>query len=137
MPRCSQCNKFVSLEEEEPEEQGLDIGTDGTITASYEIINSCSECSNQLRSATIDLEVEPSKEIEEHLKIELPEGKQHELEVEANAERDQKTSGKGRGLRTFYGVRANFTVKCSCDPEFEHETDAEDYVQASGMDELD
>ena len=137
MPRCSQCNKFVSLEEEEPEEQSVDIDTDGTITASYEIINSCGECGNNLRSATIDLEVGPGKEIEEHLKIELAQGKNHDLEVEANAERDQTTKGKGRGLKTFYGVRANFTVKCSCDPEFEYETEAEDYVQASGMDELD
>ena len=61
--RCPDCNKFVGLETQEPEEQSEPSVTnndDGTaqVTAEYTIDRNCADCSNLLKQATIELEAQ-------------------------------------------------------------------------------
>lgn len=60
----------------------------------------------------------------------------HELEIEEeSSERTNRTEGKGRGRKTFYGASVEYRVNCSC-KGFEFAGILEDDIQASGMDDL-
>jgi hypothetical protein len=176
MPRCESCNKFVSLDEQEPEVQGVDL-QETTVSASVRIANACADCGTDLREATLDMECDISEDWDEHLRevalkckscdgevkpAHYPEGEdgplcedcagehdhevceknapeapeEHELEdpEETNSERVQRTEGKGRGAKTFYGAKVEFTIKCKCG--WEHQGELQDDIQASAMDEL-
>lgn len=156
MPRCNDCNKFVSLDSEQEPEVNLDVDDEGHVTGTAEIINACGECGTDLRSACLDLDVDPES-------IHDPEGnsisdwlagltddgrKSATFEVEeVSSERTMRTEGKGRGQRTFYGARVEIEVTGSVevptgadDDSTETKTKtfsgvAENEVQASGMDE--
>jgi hypothetical protein len=110
--RCSDCNKFVGLEFNEPEvESDLEVNEDGTVTASVRIVRACSECGNDLKEATFDLEFTPTQEqIKDHLN---PPGRSrtgasnhetvHELEVEQEGI-EQIEEGGGRYAKSYFGA---------------------------------
>lgn len=132
MPRCPDCNKFASIEEEEPEVESIDIN-DGQISASVRITNNCAECGTEMTEAQLEIE----DQLESSL-LEKHHGNKHEMSIEEDGvERDQRTEGKGRGLRTFYGARITYKVTCSCSKNDTpiHEGELYDDVQASSMDE--
>jgi len=134
MPRCSSCNKFCSLDEADPEIGTLEIDEDGNISGDARIANNCAECGQEVTEATVDLEG-THEEAGKHISNAQQKGK-HELSVEEEgAERTQRSQGKGRGCRTYYGVEVEVKVACSCGKEFESTT-AKGEVQASGMDEV-
>lgn len=62
--RCPDCNKFVSLETQEPEVESLELdvvrNADGPVgllvTAEIKIIRACQECGTEIRTATLSFE---------------------------------------------------------------------------------
>lgn len=145
--RCASCNKFVSFDtESDPEVENLEVDDEGNVSMSVRIVNTCAECGDEMTEASMDIEVERDaycQDWDEHIKEkheaneegEIPEGKEPVLEVsEAGSERTSRSEGKGRGMKTFYGAKIDFEVKCKC--EWTATGTAEDDVQASSMDEL-
>ncbi len=135
--RCPDCNKFVGLDTEAEPEVDLDVDLEtGEVTGSVRIMNACQDCGTELTEATFDVD-EEFPEAEEHLKKYAdPDAgdEKHELEMEDALSRDERSQGKGRGTRTFYGALGTITVKCSCNKSWSK--DWSDEVQASHMDEL-
>jgi len=133
MPRCDSCNKFVSLEENDPDVNSLEIGDGAVVCADVTIVNACSECGQDLRTAEFEVEHAATAELEGH----LDEG--HNLEVEEDStERTSRTTGKGRGQRTFYGFELTATVTCSCGKlgdGFGVQVVLSEDIQASSMEE--
>lgn len=141
--RCPSCNKFVSNEEQDPEEQELRIDLESVathpkapdtkeirISGEVRIVNACVECGEELAEAVFQIDLGMQIPVEH-------DGEKHELEVSLDGlERVSKTEGKGRGTKTFYGAEGTLTVMCECG---ELEGVAElwsDYIQASDMDQL-
>lgn len=128
--RCPDCNKFVGLDlVDEPEEQSIDHSeTDDTVTVvgTYRIVRTCSECGQELKEANL--------EVGEDVPFEHLEDSTHDIEVEAEAETTERSEGKGRGLKTYFGVSAKFKITCSCGAMAE--VSGTDEIRASSMDEL-
>ncbi|MBU1457050.1 MAG: hypothetical protein KKD01_20235, partial [Proteobacteria bacterium] len=104
--RCPDCNKFVGMDvDNEPEGNGFDIDDEGVLTDSVRIVNVCADCGTELKEANVDLEIDLSAEVAAHRAACHVEGDDHELEVtDETLERTERSEGKGRGTRTFYGV---------------------------------
>ena len=126
MARCPDCNKFVSIEQEDPEwdpEVEADdlAGTrqTGRVTGEVRLALSCADCGTELAEATQEAEIAFTLEHEAEpgcLGLKAPEGP--ELELEANATATDRYEGKGRGARHFYGADLEATVKClACEAE--------------------
>lgn len=131
MARCSSCNKFVSVEQQEPEFEEVEFDPDSNeATCSVRIVDACPECSTEIREASLDLTFQ-FDDLAEH-GGEGSDG-EHELSGDVEGEADEKTEGKGHGLKTFHGVAAKLKVTCSCGWSAESETS--DHVQVSHMDE--
>ena len=135
MPRCPDCNKFVSIEMSDPEIDSSEVN-DSVIQGTVHLTKTCAECSTELAEAYPEFEID----IQEH----VPEGKgeeEHDMKEDCEwsieseeAENSEKTEGKGRYAKTFYGAGLTFAVKCSCGHEAVVE--GEVYEQASYFDEL-
>lgn len=131
--RCPDCNKFVSFEDGEPEVESIDVDDAGGVTASVRVVDTCAECSTELREYTFELEGEPAFE----------DGKDHDehggMEIEHDdPERTERMSGDAktpfRYRKRFIGVIVHYTVTCECGATYEG--DLADDVQASSMEEL-
>jgi hypothetical protein len=128
--RCPDCQKFVSLEFQDPEVDGLEIA-DSTVSCTVRLVRNCGECGQEMKEANLELSTE----------IEVPEGhsgKGHELEVEETSV-DQIEEGGGRFKKSYFGATVSFAVKCSCQPASSKPLlsgEMSDKIQASGMDEM-
>jgi len=138
MPRCPSCNKFAALDTSEDPEVSLEIDEEGTISGDVRIANKCEEDGEELAEANFSIELgEQPTEIAEHLEIALPGGEKHHLSIkEVSANRTDRSKGKGRGTKTFYGAEVTFEVTCTCDTSFTYEGAWSDDIQASHMDSL-
>lgn len=116
--RCNECNKFVSHEQREIDGSDCDVTVDAEAVASaeVEIVNECADCSTDLTTASLEMEGEPAFDAEEiaaHREAH-PDCTGFEAE-DVTAERTERSEGKGRGRRQFYGIEVTCTVKCECD----------------------
>jgi len=128
--RCPDCNKFVGLDSDsDPEVDNLEIDDEGRITGSVLITNNCIECGTGLADAQLDIDVQA--EVAEHVS---KDNCSLSVDEKDSPSRETKSDGKGRYTRTYYGARASFLVSCECG--FETETEWEEFVQASHMDQL-
>lgn len=128
--RCPDCNKFVSMEPGDPEaELHLD---DGQVIGTVRIVMNCAECNTELKESNFDIELDVPEEI---LKAHSGEG--HELDLdESDFENIDKSEGKGRYRKTYYGAHGDISLCCSCRPGDQIvNLEFNDYVQASNMDE--
>jgi len=131
--RCPDCNKFVSNEEQEPDEAEIEVDDDGNITVQVRIVNVCADCSAELAEANLDMTADAQSEVEEHKKECLDAAFSVE---QTSSERESRSEGKGRGMKTFYGAAVHYKVTCDkCDEEV-CQGDVSDFVQASSMDSL-
>lgn len=132
MARCPDCNKFVSLEENDPEIDLLlnpgDNPKDLVIEGTVRLVNACAECGTELKEAILDIEQQ----------IPMPDGHiGHGVTFEIlNSERVNRAEGKGRGLKTFYGFEAAYRIECSCGALEPIEDNIEAEIQASDMEDL-
>lgn len=126
--RCDQCNKFVSFDDSnEPEINREEIDVDGCLSIDGRIYLSCADCGQELKEFNF--------EFEEFLELDGHKG--HDLSVNVNlSEMTQRSEGKGRGLKTFYGVLIEGEISCSCNDQTVANFTLSDECQASAMDEL-
>src|SRR3990167_3992893 len=115
MPRCPDCNKFVSVEMGDPE-ANLEVSDqeDGSalITGNVHIFTQCGECSTNLSESNLDVEFKIEIQHEEDMTDEGGcEGANFDIESEEVVATD-RFEGKGRGAKHFYGAEINVTVKC-------------------------
>jgi len=134
--RCPDCNRFVSLEQEEPEadvditsrEPIVDTQQELTITGSVRLVLVCAECGTEMAEANLDVE-------EEHTFCHAKSGCQGTVAAETEAELADRYEGKGRGMRHFYGV--DLTVILECEECNAHEeVSIHEEEQADSFDEL-
>lgn len=125
MPRCPNCEKFVSMEMGEPEiEVQLD---DKILTTTTRLVKACTDCGEELEEAYVESDA---------IEVELPCG---HSDIEANYEDDwsdnTRFEGSGRYMKTFYGVEYKIAIVCNeCDTSEEVDMQAEE--QAAYFDSL-
>lgn len=143
--RCPSCEKFVSMEMQDPEQENIEIEADAlspeeaaelsaagdsstaTVRASYRIVRACADCGEELKEATLEMETE----------VEIPAGHtgdDHELEVEETSV-DATEKGGGRYAKSYFGAHVYFSVTCTCE-HLEVTGEMSDEIAASHMDEL-
>lgn len=134
--RCQSCDKLCGLETEEPE---VELEVDGDLvrgTARLVRVSAC--CGEEVKETEFEFEEQiPLGKVKDH-----PDNEEndHELEVvEGDVEATERFEGRGRGVRTFFGVRVSYVVRCSCQGEKDPPLDEGEFtseVQASHMDEV-
>lgn len=126
--------KFVPYGE--PELDGSAETNGESVTTSCEVTLTCGECGTPLKSASIEGEadIDLGDACEKNPKADDP---AHEWAIiDETFDPADRTEGKGRGMRTFYGYTATVKVKCQhegCNAEKEVEVTADE--QASSFDE--
>jgi hypothetical protein len=129
--RCPDCNKFVSLENGEPEEQNLEIshhdGDTFEITGEFRLPRTCSECGTELKEANFLFEFNTNlegvtPEERENLSIEV-----EDMEV--------NESGGGRYAKNLFSLSGAFRIT-TADREISTVEGDSDQLSASSFDEL-
>lgn len=135
MPRCPDCNKFVSIEMGDPEIDSSEVN-DSVIQGVIHLTKTCMECGTELEEAYPEFEID--------IQGQVPEGKgegEHDMKDECEwsigdeeAESNERSEGRGRYMKMFYGADLTFSVICSCGHEAEVTGDV--FEQASYFDSL-
>jgi len=124
--RCENCQKFATLETQEPEIDGYEVNEDGVVTVSARLVRSCEDCSTEMKEANFDLEGTVD---------DLCECKGRELTVEEAESPEIIEEGGGRYAKSYYGVKCVAQVTCTkCEKKWTVEMS--DKTPASDMDEL-
>lgn len=128
--RCPDCNKFVSLENGEPEEQSLEVshhdGNRFEVTGEFRLARTCGECGQELKEATFQFAFETELEG-------VTEEERENLSVEADVEVNE--SGGGRYAKNIFSLSGNFRI--ATDARELKSVDAEsDQMSAGSFDEL-
>ena len=131
MPRCPNCNKFVSVEMAEPEMDTLEY-TDGTVTGEVRLVQTCADCGAELAEANLDVEIDA----EFAHKIETCPGVP---EIDATAENNDRYDGgpktPARYRKHFYVASISGNITCpDCQASCEFSGTAEE--MASGFESL-
>lgn len=153
--RCQSCEKFVSLEMQEPESpDSLEVefnedeeAPEFHITGSVRIVRTCADCGTEMKEATLDIDVNvdlfeglsnapqdkgPSELVEAE---KVPFGALNEATVE-----DESISaieeGGGRYQKAYYGADAVFVIRAGPDDAVVARATWSDKVAASAMDEI-
>lgn len=134
-PRCSNCNKFVSLELDEPEfESEPAVDESGCVSATVRLTRSCGECGEVLREATFDLEdADHESDVTDH------QGNDHSLEAEVEDDLEAFEEDNGRFKKRYFGVIVSVRVRCSCQDDGDmplYTVELTDKVAASGMEDV-
>ena len=128
MARCEDCNRFVSVDQADPE-LDITLGHEKRMTSIFGIVRlatCCGDCGQDIMEAYQDFQRELDFKHREG-------GCNGGLELlDEEAEADYRTEGTGRHVRHFYGANIRAMVVCSdCDASLEIEDHCE--VQASHM----
>lgn len=146
--RCPDCNKFVSFDTEQDPEIDVDIN-DTEIVGSCRIVNTCAECSQELKEANLDVSVDVASEIESHtetceecktaresgtldLRVDHDGGSRFDEMV--TKDRHGKPITKSRYMKHKYGAQAVFTVTFPCGEDAQAEWSG--FTYGSWMEEL-
>jgi hypothetical protein len=150
--RCPDCNKFVSLEMQDPEVSDLSVEYlpshdadnepihEFCITGTVRIVRCCAECGQEMKEAQLDIEqtVELGEEVDTKGAHDWEEfARTHDLDdarVDDSPSVDQIEEGGGRYAKSYFGAAIHFEV-------FVGDTvvatvEWSDKVAASSMDEL-
>lgn len=135
MPRCNECNKFVSLNTDiEPEEISSTLNFSDIGTADYDIdiriVNECEECGTELKDAELNVSGSFDIECSDYTDEELS-GWVLEVEDLVRTER----GGTNRYDKKFYGFEGTAVLYDDDHKELERVSIAED-EQASAMNDL-
>lgn len=109
--RCPDCNKFVSLENEESPEVEPSVEVDSgrvSIGGTVSLVRVCADCSTELKSCEAGVDDEASVEIpKEHL------GEGHDMDVEIEVGSVDE-SGGARYKKNIITANLSYTMRCSC-----------------------
>jgi hypothetical protein len=137
--QCPGCNKLAGLETDESPE--VDLRLDGTnISATMRLVRLSSCCNEEMKEANFEPDMElDAADLEGHYDFEKGDAVEgHDLDIEeTGVEVTERSEGKGRGCRTFYGIKVSYDIVCSCTSDKPVYTGTlADECQASSMDEL-
>src|SRR5438132_896944 len=104
--RCPSCEKFVSLELQDPEFEGLEITEDGQIAGSVRIVRTCADCSDEMKEANFEVQAEVPADVLSAFRSSHPDA--GDLEIEAEIEPIEE--GGGRYAKSFFGATISFKV---------------------------
>lgn len=133
MARCPDCNKFVALEQEEPEVEAevseeRETGkaeSSVIVSGNVQLGLSCADCGTGLKGTDLDFEAE---EVEFLHKTADCTG---ELEVYAEGESSDRYEGIGRYAKHFYGADIRAKVSCvACEAKVEVTASVEEQASA-------
>lgn len=134
--RCPDCAKFVSMETNDPEVETIDIDEAGNVTATVRVVRVCADCGTELKETTLEMETDVSIEGHDSEATNDDGSDKHELLVEeTNVEATERSVGKGRYARSYFGACVSFKVTCKCGG-LDETGDLSDDCQASYFDEL-
>lgn len=146
MAQCPGCNKFASLDTQDPEVQSVDIDQNGTISGEVRIVRTSSCCGQEMKEANFEFEIEPTSEIADHIDVHDQEGTKYALSVEEDGiEQTERMSPgidkKGKPIpyrfrKTYIGFAATFMVNCDCDKAFTTSVQYDEDMAASEFEEL-
>lgn len=125
MARCSSCNLLCAVD---PQVDSVDVNIDEEalsveVSAEISLLSQC--CSDTVGSATGEGTFEVNIEHDDGC-----EGGEWEVDENGYEETDWYT-GKGRGMRHYYGASVTFRVHCSeCDAEDEQTVDVGEMASA-------
>ena len=136
---CPGCNKFASLETQDPEVDDLEVDAGGHVTCSVRLVRVSECCGEEMKETTFDLENDAVFAAPDGMPPIVHEGDGHELSVEETAsEVTERSDGKpgtpSRYRKTYHGVRVEATVTCACGATADVELS--DELQASAFDDL-
>jgi len=130
---CPSCNKFASLETQEPELQTEEFDADtGTFSSEVRLVRNSGCCGDEMKEASFSFEGEMPKD-----KLKAHQGAGHELSAEFNT--DIIEEGGGRYAKSYYGVVLTIDITCSCQKPGDnpiHSESFDDKVSAGSMEEL-
>jgi hypothetical protein len=132
--RCPDCNKFVSLELQEPE---LNLNVEGdSITGQVRLVLTCVECGNEGKETNLDIDLALDHDCDRaEDDFELVDEAAETTERYQDKDRHGKPIKNPRYRRHYYGAEITATVCCNkCGKEFEVTETVEE--QASGFEEL-
>lgn len=119
MARCPSCNKFVSVKQADPEQNGLtidgveEVGSEPTVhqvtvEAALRLVVGCADCNEELYDYEDTLEL-----VVELTHTEDCGADSEDLEVdEISLSPEDRYEGKGRWAEHFYGARLDVEVTC-------------------------
>lgn len=127
--RCPDCNKFVSMENADPEIGSVDCEySDDSfqVTADIRAVRSCADCSTELKS--LDLNLEQSVELsqfdgwkglsEEQQKLVREQLESGEANVESNpGEGRMEESGGSRYKKNMITIAVDYSIEITVHPE--------------------
>jgi len=145
--RCSSCSKLCALNTEDPEVDFESISVDNrgiAIKASVRLARSSECCGDEVKETTFEPETSlnwsdiPGIEKHYDTKTGEPLSDDHELDIdEGDVNTTERSEGRGRGLKSFYGFEVGYVVRCACDTsEALYEGTFEDDMQASHFEEI-
>lgn len=137
--RCPDCNKFVSFDSEQEPELDLTVDDEGVVTGTARIVNCCEQCGQELKEATLDVEIDLSADFMAHIDDVLLRTHKKLMNVTAEARkaverehrpellseegsRTDRTQTKDRHgrpikrsryMRRYYGADVTVTVGCT------------------------
>jgi len=128
--KCPSCNKFASLEMQEPEVQSVEIDDFGNISAEVRIVRNAACCGDEMKEATLTLEGSVFEaDVVGH------KGKGHDFEVEEDGV-DMIEEDGSRYQKSYFGASLTVKVTCSCGKMEPITVEMSDKVAASEMEEL-
>lgn len=130
MARCTSCNKFVSIEQQEPEVTYDQAVSDDYVFGQVRMVLSCAECGEELADAEQDFELAIDHECE-NPEYEILDVTAGATDRYATHDRHGKPIKRARYQKHFYGADITATVKCvGCGEEFEVADSVEEQASA-------
>lgn len=134
--RCPNCNKFVSLEQQEPE---LDLAVDGDeVSGTVRLVLACAECSEEMKELHFDVNIKIKHACDDdtiECEFEISDESAEATDRYNDKDRKGKPIKNMRYMAHYYGADISVTVKCAeCGEEIELSDTVEE--AASGFESL-
>ncbi len=65
--RCPSCNKFVPYDTDSEPEVDIEIDAEGSVSGTVRIVNTCADCGEELKEASLDVNEDLTDECDGHL----------------------------------------------------------------------
>jgi len=131
--RCQSCQKFVSMENGEPEVNDEEL-TSGSVFFSVRLTRNCADCGDELKEASFDHAQDHQAELDAHM-AEKHEGEDADFELEIG-DSEAGESGGGRYHKNMIDVHVGYSIRCNLCDEAVLEGEFADSIAASGFEEI-
>lgn len=112
--RCADCNKWVSLETDEPQEDSIDVSDDGVVSIDVTVSRNCADCGTEMKNYNFQTEDQIDESwVAEHAHDDAQDNGHGEWSVETSDLESTETGG-GRYSKNMIGFSCTATVTCKC-----------------------